>query len=424
MKKLFSKCINSLYSRNSIKLVAIAAIIMVQFIWFVMYRGGIELYTGWQSIEMTFDYKEYGFIKRGLIGTVARSVADIFGTNYDASFISKFEFVSTIIFVITFILFIKTLLDVVDKERSMYIFIICLVFVSIGGVSFYFIDWAELDIYMIILTFASLTCIIKDRFIYLVPINCALSIMIHEGYPLMFFMIVMAILFYKWLENSEVKFNKYFIVMMLSGIITSILFIYFYFFSNVKSEITLEYMNNRAINLTGIEQKINLCYIFFGGDHPSNASWINGKPTAALLDRIIHVIVNIFVYLPILTNIILIKKSTYKKCENAFDKIKYKLIFSGFVFIIILLLIQTDINRWVNDYWFYMFSISSLLIVFDDHKFVESFSKCIGNTPFISCLIPYFVLSLAVNKHTINVLTDYVSILISHGILKIINYFV
>ena len=261
------------------RLLILFGIVFLQALYYLIRRGHLGLQKDWQSVELTFNYTDFGFIKRGLLGDLFQRFARALGLSYSYGFISAVQGISLILFTLILLGCVFWFVRKTEPQLKDAAFICALFFVVLGGFSFYYLDWAEPDVYMIVLTLASAACIYKDRFLFVIPINCALCTMIHEGYPMMFFMIVMAMLFYKWLSHPEKRRNKYLATLLLSGAVTSALFVYFYFFASCKDTMTLEIAQERALRLTGVDQITNLEYTFFGGQTPINGFWANGKPT-------------------------------------------------------------------------------------------------------------------------------------------------
>lgn len=397
------------YEKDFVKFFILLFVVAVQLLYFVFVHGNLKLANDWQSIELTLSYSEYGFIRRGLIGELALRLAELFGFELSYNYLSYFVLFFLLVFTVAVSVFFWFIIKSSETEEKNIVFLLLLLFVVFGGISFYFCDWAEPDIYMILLTLVSAVCVIKDRFLFLIPVNCALCTMIHEGYPMMFFIIIMSMLFYKWLSKEKTAPDKYFYTILFSGLVTSVLFVYFYFFSKINDNITLDYMHKRALDLTFVEQKQNLEYLFFNGSAPKYGFWVDGRPTRYFFRNIINVVLNIILYSPVLFVLYRIQKRTVLKCGDVKEKIKYIVLFAGFSFVIPLFVCHTDTGRWMMDFWIYEFLLFAFLIITKDEKFIDSIHSSITNRKILVFVPVYFIIGLSMDKEQINSMTASIS---------------
>ncbi|MCQ2485160.1 MAG: hypothetical protein MJ168_07480 [Clostridia bacterium] len=333
----------------------------------------------WPSVEMMMSYK-YGFIRRGLLGSVAWLISLIFNLNIITG-ISLAQFAGEILFCISLILIIAFLLKQCQTQKQKHIVILLFsVFIQMFGFNFYLYDWGEPDVYMISLTILAAFLILKDKHIFAVVPICCIGEMIHEGYALMYFSIVFALLFYSfWVETDTAKKRKKFAVLSLAILATASLFFYFYFISKPINKYTcnevIEEMQNHCGETLSQLLKDNVKYIWFGADTYSLPLWENGKPTVEFFNRIYCIICAVITCLPSFLFIIIVWISRIKNFKEK-EKILSELVCFFSVFTVMpLIIVHADTARWISDFVLYESIILSVLTIYDGKKTEEFFKK-------------------------------------------------
>lgn len=333
----------------------------------------------WPSVEMMMSYK-YGFIRRGFLGSVVLLISLIFNINIIKG-ISLVQFAGEILFCISLILIFEFLLKQCKTQKQENIVILLLsVFIQMFGFRFYLYDWGEPDVYMISLTMLAVLFILKEKHIFAVVPICCIGEMIHEGYALMFFPIVFALLFYSfWLETDTAKKRKKFIALSLALLATASLFFYFYFISKPISKYTsnavLEEMQNHCGETLSQLLKDNVKYIWFGADTYSLPLWENGKPTVEFFNRIYCIICAVITCLPSFLFIIIVWISRIKNYKEKKNILSELVCFFSVFTVIPLIIVHADTARWISDFVLYESIILSVLTIYDGTKTEEFFQK-------------------------------------------------
>ncbi len=321
------------------------------------------LIVEWPAHELTANYS-YGFIRRGLMGTVVQLVSQALRAD-TLEIIFLTQFMGTIVFVALLIFFFFLILKKTNTAASK---MMILLFVAMGGIGFYFFRWGEMDIFMISISLVSCILIIKSKYIWLIPFFSAVCVMIHEGYVMMYFGIIMALLLYRaTMEEDKDNKKKFWICLFSTGILTTALFIYFYFFSVSVSKVHIdEILANAEQNLRILLQEVNMRYIYAGDGLPSAAMWVKGKPTDEFFIRMVILCLNILVCLPIIILLIRFWNNVLRHTIDRRRKVITIVCLAFQLLTIPLVLVQTDQAR-----WFYA-------VVYFNFLFTSSV-MCIGN---------------------------------------------
>lgn len=333
----------------------------------------------WQSIEMIMSYR-YGFVRRGLMGSVALILSKIFGTDrYNT--IKFIQLAGEIVFCALIIVLVVYLIRLCKNETQQNVVIfLSAVFLQLAGFGLYLYDWGEPDIYMVSLTIIAVMLILSKRCVFLViPISCICE-MIHEGYALMFFPVIFALLFYCFCtEKDKKEKRKYFIILFLTTLFTAVLFFYFYFFSTPIKNFTAEEVLNEFN--TVYKKKLpemldkNVRYIWLGAENYALPLWKNGEPTFMFFDRMDAFKLSIIVTFPCLAYFLLIwftRALNFKKNEHKWAELA---LFFSIAVVVPLFIVHSDIARWCYAFVFYEFVILAVITIRDGDGTVRFFEK-------------------------------------------------
>lgn len=244
------------------------------------------------------------------------------------------------------------------------------------------------------LTILSVLLIISDRLLPVVIPLTWIGVMIHEGYPLMFFPAVFALFFYSfYTEKDKDKKRKKFIILFLTTLGVGLLFVYFYFFSTpIENHSFEEVMKDfNRIYPKEIDEMLadNVKYIWFGAENYSLPLWENGKMTSDFVKCMVclfyALVLNIFSV--IFVSLIWISRIKKGKKYNLAEIMLFLTIFVT----VPLFTIHVDTARWVYDVLLYEYIILSFIIIRDDKNTVDFFKKrkIINKTPVIVLFLCY-----------------------------------
>lgn len=309
----------------------------------------------WQTQELSMNYS-YGFVRRGLLGSLTHliynnSVLD-FGTA--AKIVQS---LGIILFATAILLFFYSLIKYENDKTFCFII---LVFISLHFWGFQLKQFALLDTYLMAITILIVYLITYDKALFLVPILACVCMLIHEGYPAMYFGVIISLLIYKYCyEKDRKKKNVYIAVFISSCITVSVLFLYFYFFNprikTNETESNLLYFKN----LLGISDASLIKYLWFdttidlNSAYSQGAMWINGKPTPFFFKLIVIVLLNIALCSPLIYMTIKFWCNTIKAGQTKFNR--FLLFLSSLpVFLITpLIILHCDQARWFYDIIFF-----------------------------------------------------------------------
>ena len=187
------------------------------------------------TTAFAFSYR-YGFISRGFMGTMLELAGKLVGKDlmhYETVFL--WSAAATLLFYICLFSFFQAVLAKCEKQmrkNQQYLIILTSVFAFPMFVTEE--NFGRLDVYLAILMLLCMTLLIRGRGEWLVVPLCALGVLIHQGFVFMNVNIVLVLLFYKWLRNSGGKKRYYFLLLALTFLAVSVLFVYFEFFSHVN----------------------------------------------------------------------------------------------------------------------------------------------------------------------------------------------
>lgn len=296
------------------------------------------------STAMAFSY-EYGFISRGLVGTMYQLLDKVVPVNMmtpDALYV--FIHVVTFIFIIGLFMFFVYILHKCNAQSKQLVIHLSIGFAIWTVPTFVSIDgFGRLDIYLLSLSLIMTCLIISQKYEWLVPILSAISILIHQGNVFMFMNIPLVLLIYRALSEKRKSKQKHYITLFLSTFaVVSVLFLYFEFFSHTAGQAAYEAIIEKAKNLS-----------FFNGYHEGLVlKEILGTSVAEseVKFKIINIIQLPFFVIIMLPQIITVcktYKNAIKQSITRLDKFKYICIFTGSITVVPELLLKCDYGRYM-----------------------------------------------------------------------------
>lgn len=188
----------------------------------------------YNSTILAFSYK-YGFISRGLAGTIYQWLDSWIPANmitYEA--VLYFTLIVTLLFYVLFFVFCyQCMKRCQEKYLGEFQYVILFYAVFVISMFAYKRNFGRLDIYLLALTIIGVMCLIAKRAEWLVIPLSILCVMFHQGYVFMFYNVLLALLVYRILsEETKKKRIYYAMILGLSLVGTSALFLWFEFFSH------------------------------------------------------------------------------------------------------------------------------------------------------------------------------------------------
>ena len=210
----------------------------------------------YNSTMLAFSYK-YGFISRGLAGTIYQWIDHILPVNMiDYAMVLRFTLIVTLAFYVLFFAFCYQCMKRCQEEylgRFLYLILFYAVFVV--SMFAYKRNFGRLDLYLMALTVIGTMCLIAKKAEWLIVPLSMISVMYHQGYVFMFYNILLALLVYRLLSEKEKKARIYYGVILLVSLIgCSALFLWFEFFSHTDG---VRYVDEIIANAKAMTKPFN-----------------------------------------------------------------------------------------------------------------------------------------------------------------------
>lgn len=195
---------------------------------------------------------DYGFISRGLLGSIFNLVNDILPIEIH-NYIGVYNFsgLFTLIYYIVLFYFYKVCLDKCSKENQRNLEHL-IVFLSIFAFTMWTtnINYGRLDIYLFIFMLISMILIIKEKHEWLIVPFGIICTCIHQGFVFTNANTILALLLYKIFLGDQKKRKKYLCILILFFLSISALFLYFEFFSHVNGQAIADQIISSAKELS------------------------------------------------------------------------------------------------------------------------------------------------------------------------------
>lgn len=335
MQRIKELCRNTKIVRFSIAWVVFAFVLF-----FMYYDAKVEMIN---TTSMAFSY-EYGFISRGLIGTIFYLIDKLVPIDlYAYHWAYRFAQVGTAIFFLVLFSFFVLCIFKCDKamvNKTKYIAL----FFSIFAIPMFITEYnlGRYDVYCLTLSLIAAILIICEKAEWLTVVFSALGVMIHQGNVFMFLNIILVLLLYKALSCDGKKRMKYLVLCGLSFIVASVLFIYFEFFSRANGANYVEQVivNARLLGDKTIYHENIVAHEILGLD-------LSAEEAEYRKWNLLESIVFLGFTWPYILLLIQFFKNVIKSAETILDKWKYFFVAVGAGTILPSLILKCDFGRWV-----------------------------------------------------------------------------
>lgn len=160
----------------------------------------------YNSTILAFSYK-YGFISRGLAGTIYQWLDAILPVNLIAyDMVLRFTLIVTIAFYALFFAFCYQCMKRCEGKylgRVQYLILFYAVFVV--SMFAYKRNFGRLDLYLMAFTVMGVMCLIAQKAEWLIIPFSIICVMYHQGYVFMFYNVLLALLVYRLLSVENKK---------------------------------------------------------------------------------------------------------------------------------------------------------------------------------------------------------------------------
>ena len=390
--------------------------IIFGFMWAILTIGlFLTWYANWcktyNTSLLAISYK-YGFTSRGRIGTIYQTLGPILGVDiwtYGAA--KNFYLVCTAIFYGLFAvaMIISLRKSAQDEKKIVQYLILLLTIFTVPTFACEF-NFGRVDIFMLASTIIAIVFLLIEKAEWLIIPFTAFGVMFHQGYVFMFYNIVLVILFVKIIDSDKNKKWKYIVIMVLSILVCSALFIWFQiiyrggaheYFNEILENAKLLGRNGQphtdliraeilGVDLTEEEKIYRHCNV------EEIIAWI------VLMCPYIFIVMRTFVRL-------------IKKQKKFWQKMKYLALGIGSLTMLPDFLFKVDFGRWTYAVICYYMIVFILMIALKDKDFIEEVHtdvKTVRGKVFTPLLFAYPMLFVPFNDIVIVELVDRVCILV------------
>lgn len=295
------------------------------------------------STMLAFNYK-YGFISRGLIGSIYKVLdyinpANMWSYEWNKIFTMTITMIYFIILFAFFMLCLKRCKITISEEIK-YIIIFFTIWAIPMFVSKY--NFGRLDIYCVMLSLLGAIVLIVEKWEWLVVPFSALGVMVHQGNVFMFLNIILLLLVYKALSNEGKKRKKYIVLFILSFLVASALFLYFEFFSHVNGEEIVDEVRSVAASLR-YDNKYHKDVI----KHEILGIDVSESERDYHLANFVQFPIFVLLMMPHIVIGVMLFRNIIKRAESPIDKFKYFMVSIGSATILPDLILKCDYGRWM-----------------------------------------------------------------------------
>ena len=365
--------------------------LFVVVLWWKFYQEEVEIIN---TTSLAFTY-EYGFISRGLMGTIFLFVDKILpGNQMTYEGVMNFTLVTTMLYFALLLWFFVICLTKCSKElsgKAKYMILFFTMFAVSMFITKY--NFGRFDMYCLMLSILSAILIIYEKAEWLVVPFSALSVMIHQGNVFYLLNIILILLLYKAFSTNGKKRMKYIVLLGASFIASSVLFVYFEFFSRANGAEIYDTIVKVAEGLR-FDGDIHEDII----DHEILGIELADRETVYRYKNFTEFPIFCLFTSPYLVMGFRFFKNLIKKSQTMLEKWKYFFVAMGVVTIVPAIILKCDFGRWMFMIIAYYFVVVLSLIAMKDKLVEEEISalyervKKMGIAGLVLFIYPSFML--------------------------------
>ena len=391
-------------------------IVMAIFMCLMSFRFFAKELSSFNVTLYAFNYS-YGFMSRGLIGTIWRGIDNILPGDqmtHEALFIFS-AIITDIYILIMFVFFCVIIKKCSDKDMRniRYLIILLSIFaIPIFGTRS---NFGRIDLFLFIIVYICLICIINEKAEWFCIPLVIVAECIHQGFVFMNINIILVLFFYKIMKRTGKERRKYIIYFALTLICASVFFLYFEFFTQIDGESIYEEIVSTAKSLSysGEAYSKMLVQHEILGQGVWMDEWRFHK--ANFVDVPIFVIL----FLPYLIIGITFLKDLVKGKKELTEKLPYLAVALGALTVVPEMLLKVDFGRYVFAVFFYYITIVMCLIVMGDKHVANTFSDTKelvkSKIPFAIILVVYPMMFMPLYDVIISLVDSNISQLVTNG---------
>ena len=350
----------------------------------------------WQAYELCSDYS-YGFIKRSLLGTLVSFLSSVTGMEFKKA-VMVFMNAEELIFSLALL---GLLLYVINKYKNPNLNLLILFFLSTDVLGFYYSDWGEPDTVMITLSLVMGLLIVREKFVWAVPILASVCALIHEGFAMMYFGMIVGLLLVQCIRKKGRGRLKFFTVLMVTGFMCGCLSAYCYFCTRLVINVSPEQLLSDAVQKLGDGTNAKLLVANFWNVGAGIIQ--DGVPTFSFWLRMFAIACACIILLPFIIYKFRFWHDLIKSENDKLMKLAYLLCSLVFLFTLPLILTKADEARWFYSVLLQEVMLINFLYMINEDRIKAGLSRFMKTSLFNVVLIgAYFWVFSNPNKQFID----------------------
>ena len=339
----------------------------------------------WQAYQLCSNYS-YGFIKRSLLGSLVKILASVTGMEFKNA-VNIFMIAEEVIFSFVFLGF---LFYIINKYKNPNLNLLILFFLSTDILGFYYWDWGEQDIILIALSIVMCLMIVREKFVWAVPFIVSACVLIHEGFAMMYFGMIVGLLLIKCLRKEKRERLKYFIILMATGLMCGGFSAYCYFCTKYVINVSPEQMVSDAVSKLG--ESVNTVVLVENFWNVGPRIIENGVPTTGFWLRMFAIALACVILSPFIVYKVRFWRELIKGEQSKLMKLAY--LFCSLVCLLALplILLQADETRWVYGIIIQEVMLIVFLYMLDEEKIKNILGKVLKTNVLNIILIGFYLI--------------------------------
>jgi len=333
----------------------------------------IDEMVGWRTTQYVVNYKEYGLVEMGLIGSIFRMFTDYI----TPTMVYIFELIGVLLLSVTIAVFLGKMIRNSSEEIKFAVMMIVLLYViSPLSLTKFFSsrNYGIFDVFLMLIAFWIALLAIRRKNLWLLFPLSMIALMIHHVFALTYYMFVFGALMYYVFENKFEKKTTLFSVITVG--ISVIVTLYFQFFREVSTYTSTEEAVAAAKENSGllIEYEV-LSRLFDPVDEYINKWSITGLygKTMDIFDRSLALLFTLALLSPMVVLFVAVWVKCVRRSVEKNEKIFYLFCLLSPLFSVVLFISAIDWDRWMMG----ILTAQMSFIFFLIHKKNETFYSVI-----------------------------------------------
>lgn len=313
------------------------------------------------------DYNHYGFVQRGLIGTIIYNIFGYYISVSTMNVIADIAYAGALLLVVVVLYNIGRNVSENNKKIVQAILLLIAITPAIGGYMDRLI-FQSVDVYNLLLGVVCILLLIRKRFVFLVPVFACIGMLNHQIFVFLFFPMIFSVMLYQGFLGDQNKKRYIQVIFWITTIIVFGLFLYIQFYSSQKLKINLDTAIQILRERSGGKTIDNMTLwqdVIFKDLSTHLNKFRNDISGSMVADMIISLLYSSpLIVLYVYAYVVSIKKETQKS-----RKMAYAIMMLSVLAVLPCYILETDYFRWTTNLLFMLFmGILVLTIVQKNEK--------------------------------------------------------